>query len=135
MNTVPLLTAVATCLLLSGAATAQFVKGNEAVTTLPDGTRRIETPPLPKGTMPAPCPASTPACAGSGWRMVETNDGLQDCTEIYARPTTCKPSTFGKERRSRLWIVKLNGRWMQCQHPDITSKCVSTTSLPYSSVQ
>lgn len=135
MKTALLMTAAAICLLLSGAATAQFVKGNEAVTTLPDGTRRVETPPLPKGTMPAPCPAATPACAGSGWRMVETNDGLQDCTEIYARPTTCKPSTFGKEPRSRLWIVKFNGRWMQCQHPDIKSRCVSTTSLPYSAVQ
>ena len=32
---------------LSSAALAQFVKANEAVRLMPDGTKRIETPPLP----------------------------------------------------------------------------------------
>jgi len=67
--------------------------------------------------------------------MVETRDGLQECTEFYARPGTCRPSTFGTEKRSRLWIVKLKGQWMQCQRPDISSVCVSTKALPYSEVQ
>ena len=30
----------------SGATLAQFVKGNEAVKLLPDGSKRVETPPL-----------------------------------------------------------------------------------------
>jgi hypothetical protein len=62
--------------------------------------------------------------------MVETDKGLQECTEIYARPGTCRASTFGTEKRPRLWIVKLKGEWMQCPRPDATSGCVSTKALP-----
>lgn len=116
-------------------ASAQFVKGNEAVKVLPDGTKKVETPPLPAATLGTPCSADNPACTASGWRMVETPDGLRECTEIYARPGTCRPSTFGTEKRPRLWIVKTRGQWMQCQLPDIASKCVSTKALPYSAIQ
>jgi hypothetical protein len=128
--------AVATALaLLAGTASAQFVKGNEAVKVMADGTKKVETPPLPTTTLAAPCPADKQACTASGWRMVETAEGLRECTEIYARPGTCRPSTFGTEKRPRLWIVKLRGQWMQCQLPDIGSKCVSTKALPYSAIQ
>lgn len=120
---------------VAGTACAQYVKGNEAVSVMPDGTKRVETPPLPTATLGAPCPADRASCTPSGWRMVETNAGLQECTEIYARPGTCRTSTFGAEKRPRLWIVKLKGVWMQCQHPDISSKCVSTKTLPHSVVQ
>ncbi len=127
---------MATLILASAtAAHAQFVKGNEAVHVLPDGSKKVETPPLPSAGLAAPCPAARPGCAGSGWRMVETSDGLRECTEIYARPGTCRVSTYGAEKRSRLWIVKTAGRWMQCQRPDLASKCVSTKDLPYSEVQ
>ncbi len=124
-------------LLLAGttAAHAQFVKGNEAVQVLSDGSRKVETPPLPNAGLGVPCPAARQGCAGSGWRMVETSEGLRECTEIYARPGTCRVSSYGTEKRSRLWIVKTQGRWMQCQHPDVASKCVSTKDLPYSAVQ
>ena len=67
--------------------------------------------------------------------MVETADGLAECTEIYARPGTCRRSTYGVEKRSRLWIAKTGAQWVQCQYPDVTSKCVSTKSLPTSAVQ
>lgn len=127
--------AVAALALVGTSASAQFVKGNEAVSMMPDGTRRVETPPLPAATLAAPCAADKPACTASGWRMVETAEGLRECTEIYARPGTCRPSTFGADKRPRLWIVKLRGHWMQCQFPDISSKCVSTKALPYSAVQ
>lgn len=119
----------------SAAASAQFVKGNEAVKVMPDGSKKVETPPLPSTTLGAPCVADNPACTASGWRMVETPDGLRECTEIYARPGTCRASTFGSEKRPRLWIVKTRGQWMQCQLPDIGSKCVSTKALPYSAIQ
>lgn len=123
--------------LALGATTAgaQFVKGNEAVTVMPDGTRKVETPPLPAATLGPPCAASNPACTASGWRMVETSDGLRECTEIYARPGTCRASTYGTEKRPRLWIVKTRGQWQQCQLPDLGSKCVSTKALPFSAVQ
>jgi len=116
-------------------AQAQFVKGNEAVTFGAGGAKKVETPPLPAISLGAPCRADDPACASSGWRMVETAGGIQECTEIYARPGTCRPSTYGSEKRPRLWIVKLKGQWMQCQLPDISSKCISTKALPTSVIQ
>lgn len=67
--------------------------------------------------------------------MVETAEGLRECTEIYARRGTCRASSYGTEKRSRLWIVKKGGQWMQCQLPDLGSKCVSTKALPFSAVQ
>ena len=121
--------------IASTASPAQFVKGNEAVKVMPDGSKRVETPPLPSASIGKPCPAEQAGCAGGGWLMVETSTGLVECTEIYARPGTCRSSTYGAEKRSRLWIVKSGSQWMQCQYPDLASKCVSTKSLPTSAVQ
>ena len=135
MKLVQRIAAAALLSVIAATTHAQFVKGNEAVLVLPDGTKRVETPPLPSAGLAAPCPAERPGCAGAGWRMVETSDGLRECTEIYARSGTCRNSTYDAEKRSRLWIVKIHGRWMQCQRPDLGSKCVSTKDLPYSEVQ
>ena len=135
MKAVRHLLALAALALAAASASAQFVKGNEAVKVMPDGSKKVETPPLPSATLAAPCAAENPACTSSGWRMVETESGLRECTEIYARPGTCRPSTFGTEKRPRLWIVKTRGQWMQCQFPDIASKCVSTKALPHSAIQ
>lgn len=121
--------------LAASAAHAQYVKGNEAVTVLPSGAKKVETPPLPSATLAAPCAATNPACTAGGWRMVETAEGLSECTEIYARPGTCRSSTFGHEKRPRLWIVKHNGAWMQCSLPELSSKCVSVKALPFTVVQ
>jgi hypothetical protein len=135
MRVVQLIVVFAALAVGSSTASAQFVKGNEAVKLMADGSKKVETPPLPTASLAAPCPAQKAGCAGSGWRMVETVEGLRECTEIYARSGTCRPSTYGTEKRSRLWIVKTNGQWMQCQRPDLGSKCVSTKSLPFSEVQ
>ncbi len=135
MKLVDLAAVCALLILASTASSAQFVKGNEAVTLAPNGSKRIETPPLPTTTLPKPCPAAEAGCAGGGWKMVETAAGLQECTEIYARPSTCRASRYGTEKRSRLWIVKAKSQWMQCQYPDLGSKCVSTKALPFDAVQ
>ena len=126
------------CAVLAAASTAsfaQFVKGNEAVKAMPDGGKKVETPPIAGALLAKPCPAAQPGCSGGGWKMVETVDGLVECTEIYARPGTCRASTYGTEKRSRLWIVKTGSQWMHCQYPDLSSKCVSVKSLPFSAVQ
>lgn len=116
-------------------AQAQFVKGNEAVKVLPEGTRKVEQPPLPvTGVVPL-CKAENPGCTAGGWRMVETQQGLQECTEFYARPGTCRASTYGVEKLSRVWIVKVKGQWMQCVRPDISSQCASTKALFSTEVQ
>jgi hypothetical protein len=135
MNAVRHVLALSVLALAATTAGAQFVKGNEAVKVMPDGSKKVETPPTAGALLANPCPAATPGCAGGGWKMVETPDGLMECTEVYARPTTCRSSTFGAEKRSRLWIVKTGGQWMQCQRPDLASKCVSTKALPFSEVQ
>jgi hypothetical protein len=119
----------------SSATFAQFVKGNEAVKAMPDGSKTVETPPLPSVPLGAPCPASKAGCAGGGWKMLESADGLVECTEVFARPSTCRASTYGSEKRSRVWIVKVKGNWTQCPLPDVDAKCVSLKSLPISAVQ
>ena len=67
--------------------------------------------------------------------MLESESGLVECTEVFARLATCRPSTYGVEKRSRAWIVKVKGQWVQCARPDISGKCVSLKSLPVSAVQ
>jgi hypothetical protein len=114
---------------------AQFVKGNEAVKVMPDGTKKVETPPQAGALLAAACPATRNGCAGGGWMMVESDGGLMECTEVYARPGTCRAPTYGTQKLSRLWIVKTRGEWKQCQYPDLGSKCVSTKALPFSAVQ
>ena len=116
-------------------ASAQFVKGNEAVRVMTDDTKKVEVPPLPSVALGSPCPAAKPGCAGGGWKMLESDLGLVECTEVFARATTCRPSTYGVEKRSRTWIVKVKGQWVQCAQPDISGKCVSLKSLPVSAVQ
>ena len=124
--------AAAAIACLSSAALAQFVKGNEAVRVMPDGTKRIETPPLP-ATGPIrtakPC-AAADNCHGGAWLMVETKDGLVECTEAYARPGTCRASSYGTTKLLRLWVVKSGDTWLQCQLPDVASKCVNMFARP-----
>lgn len=121
--------ALASTVLLGTSAHAQFVKSNEAITTRGDGSRTVETPPLPAALGPA-CQARNHGCASRGWLMLETSEGLRECTEYYARPGTCRASTFGSEKRPRLWIVKVKGEWMQCPTPNVGSACVSIKALP-----
>jgi len=112
---------------------AQFVKGNQAVRP-----GAVELPPAP-ASAGKPCHAGGECHAGS-WHMVETPTGLQECTEAYARPSTCRASSYGSVKRSRLWGVKSGGKWLQCQYPDLGSKCVDMfarppANLPFDAVQ
>lgn len=126
----------------SSVSVAQFVKGNEAVKVMADGTKRVELAPLPT-TGPIrnvkPC-AAAEKCNGGAWHMVETKDGLLECTEAYARPGTCRTSTYGTTKLMRLWVVKSHDSWVQCQLPDLASKCVDMfarppSNLPYPAAQ
>lgn len=116
----------------STATVAQFVMGNEAVTLLPGGNRRVDLAPLPT-TGPIrstkPC-AAADKCHGGAWLMVETSDGLVECTEAYARPGTCRASTYGSTKLLRLWVVKTGDAWLQCQLPSLESKCVALFARP-----
>ena len=142
MKIVQSLIVCAVVVVASTASLAQFVKGNGAVKVMPDGSKRVETPPLPT-TGPVrstkPC-AAAKKCHGGAWLMVETGDGLVECTEAYARPGSCRGSTLGTTKLLRLWVVKSGNNWLQCQLPDLGSKCVNMfarppSNLPYPAVQ
>ncbi|MFM9915244.1 MAG: hypothetical protein ACKVOX_05510 [Rhizobacter sp.] len=142
MKAVRNLVALVAIAFAASAASAQFVKGNEAVKVMPDGTKRVETPPVP-ATGPAskakPCDADA-GCHPGPWHMVETSAGLRECTEPFARPTACRDSTFGTQKLSRLWIAKKGSAWLWCQYPDMAGKCVDMNArpplnLPVSAVQ
>ena len=142
MKVVQLIVVFAALVVGSSTALAQFVKGNEAVKVTADGKKQVETPPLPT-TGPArstkPC-AAAEKCHGGAWLMVETNDGLVECTEAYARPGSCRTSTYGATKLLRLWVVKTGETWLQCQLPDVASKCVNMferppANLPYPAAQ
>ncbi len=142
MNAVRQLLTLSMFVLAATAAQAQFVKGNEAVKLMPDGSKRVETAPLPATGIARntkPC-AATAGCNAGPWHMVETADGLMECTEAYARPGTCRPSSFGTTKLARLWVVKSGSNWLQCQYPDLGSKCVHMfarppANLPFDAVQ
>ncbi len=142
MKVVQLIVVVAAFAFGPSAVFAQFVKGNEAVKIMPDGTKRIETPPLPtKGPIRStkPC-AAAEKCHGGAWLMVETKDGLVECTEAYARAGSCRASSYGTTKLLRLWVVKSGDNWLQCQLPDVASKCVNMfarppANLPYPAAQ
>ena len=121
-------------------ASAQFVKGNEAVRTLPDGRKRVELPPHSAGSSARRICAAEAGCHAGPWFMVETTEGLRECTETLARPTTCRESTYGSERKSRVWVAKRGSTWLWCQYPDLDKKCVDMhakppLNLPFSAIQ
>ena len=135
MKAVCRLLAIVALAIAGAPSMAQFVKGNEAVKVMPDGARKVEMPPTAGALLTKPCPAADPACTGGGWKMVETASGLMECTEVYARPGTCRASTYGAEKRSRVWVVKSGADWKHCTLPDTSKGCVSIKSLPTPAVQ
>ncbi|MBK1712158.1 MULTISPECIES: hypothetical protein [Rubrivivax] len=106
-------------------ALAQYVKGNEAVRS-----GRAETPPLLKSMSRMPACAADAGCHAGPWHMVETADGLRECTEPTARPGTCRPSSYGSRKLARLWVVKRGTTWQWCQYPDMGSRCVDMHARP-----
>lgn len=128
--------------VFSANASAQFVKSNEAVSSSATGERLVEVASLPSSgpiRKSKPCLAQA-GCHAGPWHMVETRDGLMECTEVYAREGTCRKSSYGTTKLSRIWVVKAGGQWLQCKYPDLGSKCVKVfapppTNLPYPAVQ
>ncbi len=118
---------LATSALFCIAANAQYVKGNEAVQSTATG-RKVSAPPVP-ASVGKVCDA-TAKCYAGAWRMVETDAGLMECTEPYARPGACRTSSYGSQKLARVWVVKRNNEWAQCQYPDLASKCTPMFARP-----
>lgn len=121
---------IAALALISTTSIGQFVKGNDAVKVSASGAKQIETPPLPDAAeRTRPCAAEA-GCHPGPWYMVETNTGLVECTEPFARPRTCRTSTYGASKLSRVWVAKRGATWMWCQFPDLGSKCADMNARP-----
>ncbi|MBK1611909.1 hypothetical protein CKO44_00295 [Rubrivivax gelatinosus] len=128
MNTVTLLgLATAVTALALCPAHAQFVKGNEAVRMTATG-KVVTTPPVP-ASMGQVCRADA-SCHAGAWRMVETKDGLMECTDPFARPGACRTSTYGSQKLRRVWVVLRKDEWVQCQYPELGSKCKPLFARP-----
>lgn len=128
---------LATSAFSSFTACAQFVKGNEAVQSASTG-KRIDLPPTPSSV--AKVCAANGNCHAGAWRMVETDSGLVECTEPWARTGSCRGSTYGTQKLPRVWVVKVKGVWAQCQYPDLASKCTPVfgrppANLPFDAIQ
>ena len=98
--------------------------GNEAVQIV-NGKRVVEAPPLTataqryvKGGAKLP----PPSAAGEVF-MIESPEGLVECSGTYLSGTGCVPSTLGKTKRPRFWTVKLNGVWVHCDSRAPSRKC------------
>lgn len=98
--------------------------GNEAVRVV-NGKRVVEAPPLTataqryvKGGGKLP----PPSAAGEVY-MIESPEGLVECSGTYLSSTSCIPSTLGKTKRPRFWTVKLSGAWVHCDSRASSRKC------------
>jgi hypothetical protein len=118
---------VASIALAGARAPGPLVAGNEAVRISAAG-RLAETPPAP-ASVGRVCPV-TASCHAGPWYMVETAAGLEECTEPYARATSCRTSTYGARKLPRLWVVKTGGAWRWCQYPDLKSRCPEMFARP-----
>ena len=118
---------LASSALLCLAANAQYVKGNEATKSNASG-RKVELPPMP-ASVGKVCDATARRYAGA-WRMVETDAGLMECTEPYARPGACRTPSYGSQKLARVWVAKRNNEWVQCQYPYLASKCTPMFARP-----
>jgi len=100
---------------------------NEAVRIV-DGKRLVEVAPFPKHMSLAVAnfkrPDEQPPLVGD-LRVIETPQGLMDCSgTLWFHPKACSPSTFGREKRLRTWIVMMDQRWFACGSRDSAKSCV-----------
>jgi hypothetical protein len=77
MKAVRHLLALVALALAATTASAQFVKGNEAVKVMPDGTKKVETPPPPQLDRFSRSPA--PPQRGMQGRLADGRDARRAC--------------------------------------------------------
>ncbi len=103
-----------------------YAEGNEAVGKEAAGNRKVELPPAPVGRSGKPQllnPTPMPVTSSGFVYMIETNDGLTECSHADIRSGECQPSTIGTKKRSRIWVVKRNAKWWLCGSPARSAEC------------
>jgi hypothetical protein len=127
------------------AATASVSAGpwNEAVRTDAAGRRNVELPPQvshdPRRYPPDIPRSWAPDAVFRGY-LVEGPDRLMECVvPFYWAGGACTPFVPQQYRRARAWIVKRNGRWLQCPEQNSQAGCAALhgtgNSLPPFKVQ
>ena len=117
-----------------GAGSAAAVEGatapyNEAVRIV-DGKRVVEVAPFPASMksllkiLKRPDEIDT---SSQTLNVIETPMGLMDCNHVpFYDAKICSPSSFGKVKRFRQWMVKLDGHWQLCVGRLKPIKCIPT---------
>jgi hypothetical protein len=107
-------------------------ESNEVFYTDKDGAKRVVLPPAPMGFSGKPQPRpSKPLLIAEGAMvvvyMIETESGLVECSDMFR--STCRPSTYGIEKRWRNWLVRRGGLWLTCNGPERSAQCVASVGL------
>ena len=61
--------------------------------------------------------------------MIQTNDGLVECSGRVYRIGECAPAGSIKRPAPRQWIVKRHGTWWRCASPSANAKCAGINEL------
>jgi hypothetical protein len=99
---------------------------NEAVTVDEHGRRRVELPP---GSNSKPLVHQPVPPAGGVVYMIETERGLVECSGRVYRRDECRASSIGSIRMIRAWVVKRQGKWLQCGGPEASARCAGVNEL------
>lgn len=93
---------------------------NEAVKVVA-GVRQVQLPPHsndPRFKHIRPIPRNDEEERYTVLFMVETPSGLTECTLPVAHEDRyCRPSTYGRKKLLRSWVVLREGKWMACADP------------------
>ena len=93
-----------------------------------------------------PPPSKTPAAVrapGTGGAVyyIQTEDGLMECSSDFIRAGACRPASItaammsdpflGKSFYGAHWIVKRDGRWLDCHGPRKGDVCGPFRDFPF----
>lgn len=89
-------------------------EGNEAVTIKANGQRNVELPPNMENVAKLMNPHQPVDEGGMTVYMIETDKGLLECSVKSVDARVCRPSSLGRVKLMREWVVKLDGKWQVC---------------------
>ena len=99
-------------------------EANEIFTTDKDGVKRIMLPPVPVDRNGKRVVAKAkPLAAAVYLYMIQTFDGLIECSEPAIEQGACRPSSIGNYVSYRTWVVRRSGKWLHCAGPAKDAKC------------
>ena len=99
-------------------------EGNEIFYIDKEGVKRIMLPPpLIDRTGKRVVPKAKPLDKAVYLYMIQTFDGLIECSEPAIEQGACRPSSIGNYVSYRTWVVRRSGKWLHCDGPSRQAKC------------